>query len=154
MATCGECMYFDWKTHKEKFLINYYWCKAFQCWRRVEQGACGQYTHTGGCFLTTACVEYRGLPDDCDELTELREYRDSYLRATDEGRELVEKYYSIAPTIVDGLAEREDKDEIYDYVYGVIQECVKCIKDKDYEKTLSLYKNMVLKLAEITEVGY
>lgn len=27
---------------------------------------------SGGCFLTSACTEARGLPDDCHELTVLR----------------------------------------------------------------------------------
>lgn len=32
-----------------------------------------------GCFLTSACTEAHGLPDDCYELTTLRKYRDSIL---------------------------------------------------------------------------
>ena len=31
---------------------------------------------SGGCFLTSACTEARGLPDDCHELTVLRSFRD------------------------------------------------------------------------------
>ena len=40
---------------------------------------------SGGCFLTSACTEARGLPDDCHELTVLRSFRDGYLRSQPEG---------------------------------------------------------------------
>ena len=39
---------------------------------------------SGGCFLTSACTEARGLPDDCHELTVLRAFRDGYLRSQPE----------------------------------------------------------------------
>lgn len=32
---------------------------------------------SSGCFLTSACVKYKGLSDDCKELTELRQFRDT-----------------------------------------------------------------------------
>ncbi|HET6763557.1 MAG TPA: CFI-box-CTERM domain-containing protein, partial [Longimicrobiaceae bacterium] len=53
-----------------------------------------------GCFLTTACVEARGLADDCAELTTLRAFRDGYMRAQPAGRAMIEEYYRIAPAIV------------------------------------------------------
>lgn len=56
-----------------------------------------------GCFLTSACVEYLGLPDDCKELTTLRTIRDKVLKATGEGRGLVDEYYRIAPALVEKI---------------------------------------------------
>ena len=35
--------------------------------------------YTSGCFLTTATVKYMGKPDDCYELTVLRDFRDKYM---------------------------------------------------------------------------
>lgn len=40
---------------------------------------------------TSACVAARGLPDDCEELTQLRCFRDEILMKTEEGRKLVGK---------------------------------------------------------------
>ena len=40
---------------------------------------------TSTCFLTSACVAARGLPDDCAELTALRAFRDGYVRSQPEG---------------------------------------------------------------------
>lgn len=32
--------------------------------------------NSSGCYLTSACVNAKGLPDDCEELTVLRNFRD------------------------------------------------------------------------------
>ena len=47
---------------------------------------------SGGCFLTSACTEARGLPDDCHELTVLRSFRDGYLRSQPEGEAEIAEY--------------------------------------------------------------
>ena len=41
----------------------------------------------GGCYLTTACVAARGLPDTCIELQTLRAFRDGVLARQPGGRE-------------------------------------------------------------------
>lgn len=35
---------------------------------------------TSGCYLTSACTKARGLPDNCEELTILRKFRDEWLK--------------------------------------------------------------------------
>ena len=54
----------------------------------------------GSCFLTTAVVGLRGEADDGQTLTTMRRFRDSYMQATPERREMVEGYYRVAPAIV------------------------------------------------------
>lgn len=44
--------------------------------REMERGK----KKSGGCFVTTACVKMLGLPDDCREMTVLRNFRDSLLK--------------------------------------------------------------------------
>jgi hypothetical protein len=56
-----------------------------------------------GCFLTTACCEVLGLPDDCFELRTLRRYRDETLAAAPGGRAAIDAYYLMAPPILDRL---------------------------------------------------
>lgn len=51
------------------------------CWG-YHYEECPRYkagTSSGGCFLTSACTEAKGLADDCYELTMLRAFRDEYL---------------------------------------------------------------------------
>ena len=57
----------------------------------------------GGCFLTTAVVGMRGEADDGPTLTTMRRFRDSYMQATPERREMVEGYYRVAPAIVTAI---------------------------------------------------
>jgi hypothetical protein len=65
------------------------------------------------CFITTAVSLARGLPDDCDELTVLRAYRDRYLA----GHPDVATYYRIAPAIVRAVATRPDAATIWRVLY-------------------------------------
>lgn len=55
------------------------------------------------CFLTTAACDMLGLPDDCWELTSLRRLRDQHLRATAQGRAMIDAYYREAPAIAERL---------------------------------------------------
>jgi hypothetical protein len=61
-----------------------------------------------GCFLTTACCEVLGLPDDCFELRTLRRYRDETLRAMPGGNAAIAAYYRLAPSIL-GRIPQEDR---------------------------------------------
>lgn len=83
-------------------------------YRREEEYVSSSSTDSGSfCFLTTAVCRYRGLPDDCHVLTTYRRFRDQELLVTDEGKSLVHEYYRIAPSIVEQLEKRQDRDEIY-----------------------------------------
>ena len=69
-------------------------------------GSGGPGNGGGGCFLTEAVVDHRGLEaDDGPTLTALRAFRDGYMQETPERRALVERYYEIAPRIVAAIPE-------------------------------------------------
>jgi len=68
---------------------------------------------SGGCFITTAMCGELGLPDDCEELTTLRSFRDSFMLATPEKQAMVKQYYAQAPAVVAALDARADKSAIY-----------------------------------------
>lgn len=69
------------------------------------------------CFLTTAACAARGLPDDCDVLQTYRRYRDQVLMTNPAGRALVDRYYSIAPGIVEAIEARQDRMDIYETMW-------------------------------------
>src|SRR5574337_1244244 len=54
----------------------------------------------GLCFITTACCDAAGLPDDCDILTAMRAFRDDVMMGDPLMRELVELYYEKAAELV------------------------------------------------------
>ena len=139
---CGECMYLDFGKSNQSGFFTYYWCKGFGEWRREGAGACGAFTERGGCYLTSACVGYMGLADDCEELTLLREFRDGYLKSSDGGEKLIKEYYEIAPYLVEKINKNERKNEIYEYIYRQICICVDLIKNSDLEKVTKIYTDM------------
>ena len=68
----------------------------------------------GLCFITTAVCRYSGKPDDCEELTAFRNFRDGYLRSCPDGPALIDRYYAIAPGIVLRLDLAPDRDRRYE----------------------------------------
>jgi len=93
----------------------------------------------GGCFITTAACEVMGLPDGCDELQTLRQFRDDYMMKTHEGRALVDQYYAEAPSIIDAI----DDNETYERFFNVyIKPAVKLIKRGEYVTAERIYTQL------------
>lgn len=102
-----------------------------------------------GCFLTTACVEAKGLDDDCVELETLRSFRDHYVMSTSSGKSEIAHYYKIAPNIVSRINGCCDAKEIWANIYTeLVAPAVDLIKAEDYEKAFLLYKNYTLALSD------
>ncbi len=118
-------------------------CKEFKEKRTLESSG---YSSGSSCFLTTACVEFLGKPDDCYELTTLRRFRDGYLKKRDGGEALVAQYYEIAPKIVDKINQLPNREEYYKRIYDKIVACITCIEADDNDGALAIYKEMVLVL--------
>ncbi|MCO6497014.1 MAG: hypothetical protein J5I50_05065 [Chitinophagaceae bacterium] len=102
---------------------------------------------TDGCFLTTACVQERGLADDCDELTTLRYLRENYMRNTAQGKVLLEEYNELGPQVVTAIAQYENHSEIYDYMYNhMILPAVAMIKKGEYQQAVDWYEGFSIEL--------
>jgi hypothetical protein len=102
----------------------------------TNSGSGGSNNMSAGiCFLTTACCEHKGLPDDCEELTTLRNFRDTFVP-----KDLIEEYYRIAPNICVKL--QGDRDTL-DKVYEAVRSCVEDIKANRKWSALIKYRNMV-----------
>ena len=101
-----------------------------------------------GCFLTSACLRARGLPDDCRELTVLRRYRDTYLKNLPGGRAEIERYYALAPAVVRAVEVRRDAEEYWNRVYEeMVAPCVRLIQQERMEEALETYRAYTLRLA-------
>lgn len=146
-GTCGACKEFEFEGNNQKGYCRrygaYYW----------DDDSCSHYDEDedrfdGGssspCFLTTACCEHKGLPDDCEELTALRKFRDEHLMLTEEGKALVEEYYNIAPEIVDKIMKNERKDEILEAMYMEICKIVEMLKNNENDMAMRAYRGMVI----------
>lgn len=101
------------------------------------------------CYITTAVCESLGKDADCYELRLLKNYRDQYLDQTEEGHEMVQDYYDIAPTIVKRMNRETDCELLYQMLYRqYIGPCIQKIEDGEYESCRELYREMVLDLKE------
>jgi hypothetical protein len=98
------------------------------------------------CFITTACIQAKGLPDNCMELTTLRAFRDQYIASKANGQEMIEVYYKNAPSIVEAISQRQDALEIYKSLYDVICRCVNDVNEGKYKSAFQTYVNMVIGL--------
>lgn len=101
------------------------------------------YSSGTGCFLTTVCCEYKGLPDNCEELQTMRKFRDFYLSKTEQGKCLIDFYYTRAPYIVQKINSSPKKDEICQYIYDQIINCIKLQKEEKNEETAMAYGLMM-----------
>ena len=102
---------------------------------------------SGGCYLTSACMCSKGLPDDCHELETLRRFRDGWLKDSENGVAAIQKYYVLAPKIVSAINETMDSKSAYEMIYDkMVRPCVEFIEQGKNTEALELYKNMTLEL--------
>ncbi len=100
--------------------------------------------HRKWCYITTAACETLGLSDDCYELNLLRDYRDTYLMDSPGGKELVEEYYDIAPSIVKHIGQQPDKVKIYQEIWADwVHPCIKMIEAGELKECREHYTEMV-----------
>lgn len=103
------------------------------------------------CFISTACIEARGLPDDCYELRILRLFRGEYVRKLDEGETVLADYREKAPRIVAAINALGEKraGEVWDELYerGVARS-VNLIVNGMWDEAYDLYRSMCRELEE------
>lgn len=94
----------------------------------------------GGCFITTACVEERGMSDDCHEMKILRKYRDILVEEDELFRNKVIEYYRKAPLIIQGIESCDNKSDVYNNLYEeMIKPCVKLLDAGKVSEAKELY---------------
>lgn len=103
---------------------------------------------SGGCYITTAVCRNNLKSDDCYELQTFRGFRDNWLCAQSDGKQLISKYYLLAPKIVELIDESENSDDIYNEINKhYLEPCLKYIEDGNMEKCKECYSDMVNSLA-------
>ncbi len=100
-----------------------------------------------GCFITTATCQSRNLPDDCHELTSLRNFCDTFMKKDELMKSEVEEYYRIAPTICKNIDSKDDSAEIYESIYQKwLKNAVSACDSGEKQKAHDIYKEMVFEL--------
>lgn len=143
-----------------KYLYGKLEVRARDC---SHSGRCGAKNHTGtgshdsyckncktckegGCYLTTSCVEYAGLPDDCHELEVLRQFRDSYVAKQPDGNTIIAEYYHSAPIIVSRIQSSRERNSVLAALFEMVKEAVNLIEAGSYKLAFDLYSTTFKKL--------
>ena len=101
----------------------------------------------GMCFITTAVCMQEGKPDDCAELTAFRNFRDGYLRACEDGPQLIDAYYDVAPSIVWQIETSSDPDARYTAIRETwLEPCFRDIQAGRLSSCKERYASMVREL--------
>lgn len=96
-----------------------------------------------GCFISSACIEAKSLPDDCYELQILRDFRDTYMKSLPDSEFLIKEYYSSAPDIVKAIEKSSQKHEIYNWLYlELVNKSVLNIEIGNYNAAFKNYKSI------------
>lgn len=106
----------------------------------------------GGCFITTAVCSTFCKPDDCDELTAFRKFRDTFMSENEEMKEEVSRYYDIAPRICEAIEKRgkEYSKNTYSWIWDTfLSKAYDALNNHEFEKAHEIYRDMVLKLEKI-----
>ena len=117
---------------------------------KSKRSSSGSHSNSGseGCYLTSACVAARGLPDHCEELQTLRSFRDGYLSQQPGGRAEIAQYYATAPKIVKAINQLPNAMEIWNRIYKeLVKPCVQMIHANQNSEAHQLYKSYATKLA-------
>ena len=133
-----------------------YWCNkvnrdvGWAIWDKYCNGdyeECPYLKDDSSCFLTTACIRTKNLPDDCKELQILRHFRDNYVKVQKNGQADIKHYYEVAPKIVAVVSMLSNSNEIYKDIYlNLVSVCVNLIENNKNSEAYKIYKNYVYKL--------
>lgn len=100
------------------------------------------------CFISTACIEARGLADDCLELEVLRLFRSGYVQQLPEGPEVLAEYREKAPKIVAAIRAQgpEASRQTWDWVFEQIVCALALISEWRFDAAYQLYAEVCMQL--------
>ncbi|MBQ5952180.1 MAG: hypothetical protein IJL66_08540 [Lachnospiraceae bacterium] len=147
---CGSCKHYEFEDDDDRNRCSHfyaYYYKDDSCssnWEEADDCS----SSADGCFLTSACCEYMGLPDDCEELQTLRRFRDEVLDRTITGHSLKLHYYEVAPKLLQKLEGRNDRNEILARLYEEIKNIIALIREGREKDAIAGYMLMTLNFEE------
>lgn len=103
-----------------------------------------------GCFLTTACVEYFGLKDDCHLLQDMRQLRDQYVVKLPNGQQLVNEYIETSPGIVVAISKMSqvEKRLIYRFILRNVAVASTQVTEGQMTLAYETYASLYLRLKQ------
>ena len=101
------------------------------------------------CYITTACVKAASLPEDCEVLQTLRDFRDNHIRNLPNGSRLIQAYYDTAPQIVAAIERKPNSNDLFKRLFDTeIVPTVEMVRQGDYDLALKKYAAIVTELRQ------
>ncbi len=96
------------------------------------------------CYVTTAVCLSLGKKEDCREIRLLKDYRDGFLLSESDGKQLIDEYYDIAPTIVNRINKSPYAKDTFKKIYNnYISPCIDLIDQERFKDCKTLYVRMM-----------
>lgn len=122
-----------WNNYRDTW-IDKGWNNTSDRWTDASGG------NGSACYITTCCMTYKGLPDNCVELEVLRKYRDKLIQEDPEFRAKVIEYYRNAPLIIQQIENHTKKEDVYNELYNeMIKPCIDLLNAGQIDKAKNLY---------------
>lgn len=101
------------------------------------------------CYITTAVCQSLGKPDNCEELTAFRAFRDEYLLHQPDGKTLIAAYYETAPGILVCIGICADAAQRLRSIWQeFLSPCYEALVRGDKQLCMTRYIRMVLTLQQ------
>lgn len=103
---------------------------------------------SGGCYITSAAVEFRGLGDSSPEMQTLRRFRHEYIESSGIAERMVdlEEYYVIGAVLRNWINSRADRENIWAYVWDYVAEVISLAEAHSYAQAYALFRRRTLTL--------
>jgi hypothetical protein len=96
------------------------------------------------CFISTACIEVMGRPDDCEELMMLRQFREDHLVGKPIGEAILFEYKEISRTILSWIERQKNRAALYRDLYNrLVLGSVILIKEGKTDQAIEHYRRIV-----------
>lgn len=144
-----SCPYYWWNNHyacrKSGKDVNediyYKYCRGYDYSDCPIYKGNSDSSSGGWCYLTTACVETMGLPDNCHELCAMRALRDGYIRKLPEGDAEICDYYFTAPQIIEAINNGGEPEKVFSAIYEeLVKPCVEAVDSDNFPEAYEHYK--------------
>ena len=103
---------------------------------------------TGLCFITTACTQAKGLPDNCPELEIARTFRDTYIKGLPDGEEILREYYQVSPRIVGEINRAKNRQAVYADLYRQLNSAIRLIRQGEEDQAFQAYLSVLATLKQ------
>lgn len=102
---------------------------------------------SSGCFITTVVCEILHKKDNCELLSNLRNFRDNVLQKDEKYYEYLQDYDNIGPIIADKLRRDKDRENVAKVIYnnGLLP-INESLNNNEYDKACEKYYVMTLLL--------